>query len=149
MILPGIILVILFRYLPMGGLIIAFKDYSFRKGIWGSDWVGLENFRFIFRNPDFYSIVKNTLGINLLKLLLAFPAPIFFALLMNEIRQKKLKKFIQTSVYLPYFVSWVVFGGIVSQFLNPSTGFINNLFRITSYNVCYTKLLRVVTTITS
>jgi putative aldouronate transport system permease protein len=127
MILPGIILVILFRYLPMGGLIIAFKDYSFREGIWGSDWVGLENFRFIFRNPDFYSIVKNTLGINLLKLLLAFPAPIFFALLMNEIRQKKLKKFIQTSVYLPYFVSWVVFGGIVSQFLNPSTGFINNL----------------------
>ena len=69
MILPGVILLILFRYLPIGGVIIAFKDYSFRKGILGSDWVGLENFKFIFNSPDFYSIVKNTLGINILKLL--------------------------------------------------------------------------------
>jgi putative aldouronate transport system permease protein len=130
MLLPGVILIILFRYLPMGGLVIAFKNFSFRKGIWGSDWVGLDNFLFVFKNPDFYTIVKNTLGINLLKLIFAFPAPIFFALLINEIKSKKLKKRIQISVYLPYFVSWVVFGGIVVQFLNPSSGVVNKIIEL-------------------
>ncbi len=130
MLIPGVVLILLFRYLPMGGLVIAFKEYSFRKGIWGSEWVGFDNFLFIFKNPDFYSIVKNTLGINLLKLLIAFPAPIFFALLINEVRSNKLKKCIQTSVYLPYFVSWVVFGGIVVQFLNPSSGIVNKIIEL-------------------
>lgn len=130
MILPGLFMLILFRYLPMGGLVIAFKDYSFRRGIWGSEWVGFENFRFVFNNPDFYSIVSNTLGINILKLLFAFPAPIFFALLINELRNKTFKKCIQTSVYLPYFVSWVVFGGIVIQFLNPSSGIVNKIIEL-------------------
>lgn len=134
MILPGVILLILFRYLPIGGVIIAFKDYSFRKGILGSDWVGLENFKFIFNSPDFYSIVKNTLEINILKLLFSFPAPIFFALLINEIKNHKFKKWIQTSVYLPYFVSWVVFGGIVTQFLNPNTGIINKVIEFFGAN---------------
>ena len=134
MILPGVILLILFRYLPMGGVIIAFKDYSFRKGILGSDWVGLENFKFIFNSPDFYSIVKNTLEINILKLLFSFPAPIFFALLINEIKNHKFKKWIQTSVCLPYFVSWVVFGGIVTQFLNPNTGIINKVIEFFGAN---------------
>ena len=131
MILPGVLFMVLFRYLPMGGLVIAFKDFSLRKGIWGSDWAGLENFRFIFtRNPDFYQIVKNTLVINLLKLLFAFPMPIILALLINELKGKRLKKWIQTSVYLPYFVSWVVFGGIVIQFLSPGTGVVNRLIEL-------------------
>lgn len=130
MILPGLVLLILFRYLPMGGLVIAFKNYSFRKGIWGSEWVGLDNFRIVFHNPDFKAIVRNTLGINVLKLSFAFPAPIFFALLINELKSKKLKKCIQTSVYLPYFVSWVVFGGIVIQFLNPSSGIVNKIIEL-------------------
>lgn len=124
----ALIFMFLFRYLPMGGLIIAFKDYSIRKGIWGSDWVGLENFIFIFtKNFDFYTILKNTLGINLLRLLFGFPAPIILALMINELQNKKLKKFIQTSIYLPYFISWVVFGGIVIQFLSPSSGFVNKI----------------------
>lgn len=128
MLMPGVLFMLLFRYLPMGGLIIAFKDFSLRKGIWGSDWAGMENFKFIFtQNPDFYQIVKNTLEINLLKLLFSFPMPIVLALMINEVREGRLKKWIQTSVYLPYFVSWVVFGGIVIQFLSPGTGVVNRL----------------------
>jgi putative aldouronate transport system permease protein len=134
MILPGIIFMVLFRYLPMGGLIIAFKNYSLRKGIWGSAWVGLENFRFVFtQNPDFYSIVSNTLVINLLRLLFSFPFPIFIALLINELQEKRLKKFVQTTVYLPYFVSWVVFGGIVLQFLSTS-GFVNKVIELFGFS---------------
>lgn len=130
MILPGVLFMILFRYLPMGGLIIAFKEFSLRRGIWGSSWAGLENFKFIFtQNPDFYQIVKNTLVINLLKLLFAFPMPIVLALMINEVKGRRLKKWIQTSVYLPYFVSWVVFGGIVIQFLSPGTGVVNQLIQ--------------------
>ena len=128
MLTPGLILMILFRYFPMGGLIIAFKDYSFRKGIWGSDWVGLKNFIFIFtQNPDFFNILRNTLVINILKLIFYFPTPIILALLINEIHGNKLKRGIQTAVYLPHFVSWVVFGTIVTQFLSPSTGVVNRI----------------------
>ena len=130
MLLPGVLFMLLFRYLPMGGLIIAFKDLSLRKGIWKSAWAGMENFTFIFtQNPDFYQIVKNTLEINLLKLLFSFPMPIVLALMINEVRGVRLKKWIQTSVYLPYFVSWVVFGGIVIQFLSPGTGIVNRLIQ--------------------
>lgn len=131
MTLPGIIFMILFRYLPMGGLIIAFKNYSIRKGILGSAWVRLENFRFIFtKNPDFFNIVRNTLQINILELIFAFPFSIVLALFINEVRAKQLKKFIQSTVYLPYFVSWVVFAGIVIQFLSPDTGIVNKIIQI-------------------
>lgn len=131
MTLPGIIFMILFRYLPMGGLIIAFKNYSIRKGILGSAWVGLENFRFVFtKNPDFFNIVRNTLQINILELIFAFPFSIVLALFINEVREKQLKKFIQSTVYLPYFVSWVVFAGIVIQFLSPDTGIVNKIIQI-------------------
>lgn len=131
MTLPGIIFMILFRYLPMGGLIIAFKNYSIRKGILGSAWVGLENFRFIFtKNPDFFNIVRNTLQINILELIFAFPFSIVLALFINEVRAKQLKNFIQSTVYLPYFVSWVVFAGIVIQFLSPDTGIVNKIIQI-------------------
>lgn len=124
----ALIFMFIFKYLPMGGLIIAFKDFSLRKGVWGSDWVGLQNFIFIFtKNFDFYSILKNTLEINLLRLIFGFPAPIILALMINELRNVAFKKIIQTSIYLPYFISWVVFGGIIIQFLSPSTGFINKI----------------------
>lgn len=115
----------------MGGLIIAFKNYSIRKGILGSAWVGLENFRFVFtKNPDFFNIVRNTLQINILELIFAFPFSIVLALFINEVREKQLKKFIQSTVYLPYFVSWVVFAGIVIQFLSPDTGIVNKIIQI-------------------
>ena len=128
MLLPALIFMILFRYLPMGGLAIAFKDFSFRKGIWDSAWVGLKYFRFIFtENVDFLNIVRNTLAINILKLLFYFPVPIILALMIDEIRSVKLKRTVQTAVYLPYFVSWVVFGSIFKHFLSPGTGVVNEI----------------------
>lgn len=134
MILPGIIFMVLFRYLPMGGLVIAFKNYSLRKGILNSDWVWFDNFKFIFtKNPDFYKIISNTLVINLLRLIFSFPFPIFIALMINELQGKRLKKFVQTTVYLPYFVSWVVFGGIILQFLSTS-GIVNKVIQIFGYS---------------
>jgi putative aldouronate transport system permease protein len=130
MILPAIIFMVIFRYLPMGGLVIAFKNYSFRRGIWDSPWVGLRHFIFIFtQNLDFFNILRNTLVINLLKLAFYFPAPIILALMIHEVRSVKLKRGIQTAVYLPYFISWVVFGTIVIQFLSPGTGIVNKIIR--------------------
>jgi putative aldouronate transport system permease protein len=130
MVLPAIIFMVVFRYLPMGGLVIAFKNYSFRRGIWGSPWVGLRHFKFIFtQNLDFFNILRNTLAINILKLLFYFPAPIILALMINDVGSVKLKRSIQTFIYLPYFISWVVFGTLVIQFLSPSTGIVNNIIK--------------------
>lgn len=123
---PGLVFMLVFRYLPMGGLVIAFKDYMLRLGIWGSPWVGLKHFRFIFtQNLDFPNLLRNTLSINILKLLFYFPAPIVLALMIHEVQSLRLKRTIQTAVYLPHFVSWVVFGTIVMQFLSPRTGLVN------------------------
>ncbi len=131
MVAVGFVFMIIFRYLPMGGLIIAFKKYSFRKGIFNSDWAGFQQFEFIFtKNPDFYNILRNTLVINLLKLLFCFPAPIVLALMINEVRGVRLKRAIQTAIYLPHFVSWVVFGTIVVQFLSPSSGLVNEIIKL-------------------
>ncbi|WP_252198642.1 ABC transporter permease subunit [Clostridium sp. MCC353] len=117
---------IIYRYVPMLGLSIAFKNFSFSKGIWDSEWVGLKNFEFLFfRHPNFFQLVYNTLIINIYKLLFYFPIPIILAIFLNELKNLKLKKWIQTTIYLPHFVSWVVFGSIVIQFLMPSTGIVN------------------------
>lgn len=124
--LPGLVLLIIYRYIPMLGLSIAFKNFSFAKGIWNSDWVGFKNFEFLFfRHPNFFQLVFNTLIINIYKMIFYFPIPILLAVFLNEIRNLRLKKLIQTTIYLPHFVSWVVFGSIVIQFLMPSTGIVN------------------------
>lgn len=130
LLLPALIFMILFRYLPMGGITIAFKDYSFRKGVLGSEWVGLKHFKYLFtQNPDFFKLFFNTLVINIYKLILYFPMPILLAILINEIVSVKFKRAVQTAIYLPHFVSWVVFGGIVIQFLSPSTGIVNEIIQ--------------------
>jgi putative aldouronate transport system permease protein len=130
MILPALVFMILFRYLPMSGLAIAFKNYSFRRGIWGSPWVGLRHFAFIFsQNLDFFNILRNTLAINILKLLFYFPAPIVLALMIKDVWSVRLKRSIQTLIYLPYFISWVVFGTLVIQFLSPGSGIVNNIIK--------------------
>lgn len=130
MFIPGLLLMIIFRYLPMMGLVIAFKDYSFRKGISGSEWVGIKHFIYIFtKNLDFYNILRNTMIINLYKLLFYFPAPLFLAILINEINNIRLKRYMQTAMYLPHFVSWVVFGTIVTQFLSPGSGIVNEIIK--------------------
>lgn len=113
MMLPGIIYLIMFKYIPMMGSVIAFKDYSAYKGIWESAWCGLENFKKLFVYPDFYKILRNTIVLGLLKICLTFPIPVILALMLNELRNAKIKKGIQTIICIPYFVSWVVVGGLV------------------------------------
>lgn len=117
---PTLIYFIIFCYLPYVGLAIAFKDFSPGKGIWGSPWAGMKYFTQLFTLPEFYQVFKNTLLISLYKLIFGFPMPIIFALLLNEVRHIRFKKFIQTITYFPHFLSWVVFGGIMLTFLTPN-----------------------------
>lgn len=125
--IPGLVIVILFSYLPMYGIIIAFKDFKMARGIVGSDWVGLTHFQKIFADPNFYRVMFNTLKISLLSLLTSFPVTIIFALLINEVMNMRFKRTVQTITYLPHFLSWVVVGGFVYQLLSPSSGFLNSI----------------------
>lgn len=129
MILPVIVWYLIFAYLPMGGLVIAFKKFSVIKGIADSPWVGFDNFIKLFRTPSFLQSVKNTLIISGLNLLICFPIPIIFAILLNEIKQLRFKKFVQTVSYLPHFISWSVVGGMVYMILSPSTGVVSSVVR--------------------
>ncbi len=129
MFIPVIIFYVVFCYGPMYGILIAFKDYNFASGIWGSAWVGMENFERMFHSESFIQVFRNTLLISLYKLITGFPAPIIFALLLNELRLKRFKKTVQTISYLPYFLSWVVLGGMFIQLLSPSSGPINAVLK--------------------
>src|SRR5690625_3603597 len=110
--LPGILYFIVFRYAPMWGLVIAFKDYNPFEGIMGSPWVGLSHFKYLFTYEYFYSLLRNTLIINFMNLILYFPVPIILALMLNEIRHDVFKRVNQSIVYLPHFLSWVVVVGL-------------------------------------
>jgi putative aldouronate transport system permease protein len=128
MVWPGIIFMIIFNFIPMFGITIAFKNYSVVQGIAGffdDKWVGLKNFVDFITDDKFGRVLRNTLGINLLSLFISFPAPIIFALLLNELVSQKLKRVSQTIAYLPYFQSWIIFGGLVIHLLSPDTGAIN------------------------
>jgi putative aldouronate transport system permease protein len=129
MLLPGLAWYIIYRYLPMAGVMIAFKKYSFSQGIFGSPWIGLKNFQMLFQMRDFFLIVRNTVVISLYNLVFGFPFPVLIALLLNELYSKLFKRVIQTVIYLPHFLSWVVFGGIIIQLLSPNNGMISNLIR--------------------
>ncbi len=120
--LPVLLYLLLFCYKPMVGVVIAFKNFKILKGIWDSDWVGLANFRKIIRTPSFFRVLSNTVKISLLRLVFGFPAPILFALLLNELHADKFKKVVQTISYLPHFLSWVILGGIFISFLSPTMG---------------------------
>ncbi|MGI5892987.1 MAG: ABC transporter permease [Candidatus Merdivicinus sp.] len=127
MLIPVIAYYLIFCYAPMYGVTIAFKDYNMFEGVLGSPWVGLKNFERIFSTKDFYIVLRNTLGLNLLTLLFNFPGPIIMALLLNELRLDKFKRVIQTIIYLPHFLSWVVIASILIPMLSPSTGIINQI----------------------
>lgn len=114
----------IFKYGPLYGVVIAFKDFRVVDGIWGSPWVGLNHFIELFQNSDFYRLLKNTLLLNLYLLIFAFPAPIILALLLNEVRSRYFQRFIQTTMYLPHFVSWVIMSGLIIYFLSPTSGVI-------------------------
>lgn len=125
--LPGIIYFIIFKYVPMGGLIISFQNYSPYLGITGSEWVGLEHFKNFFMNPDFKMLLVNTFSISILNLLFFFPMPIILALLLNEVQNRFMKKSIQTMIYIPHFISMVIIASITFTLLNTESGIINQL----------------------
>ena len=104
MLLPAVILLLIFNYVPMGGIVMAFQDYRVTKGLFKSEWVGLDNFRFLMSYPDFWNIMKNTLVIACAKLILGLIVPVVFALLLNELKSKRFVKITQTLVYLPNFL---------------------------------------------
>ncbi|MGO4542605.1 ABC transporter permease [Paenibacillus sp. 2TAB19] len=125
LLLPGIVYFLVFNYVPMYGVIIAFKDFNFAKGIWNSPWIGFENFRYMFGLSDFYTVFWNSLYLSFLKLVIGFPFPIILALFLNEMRNRTYQKITQTIIYLPHFISWVIIGGILINFLSPSWGVLN------------------------
>lgn len=128
--LPAIIYIATFMYAPMYGLIIAFKNYSPAKGILGSPWKGFKWFQTFFETPRFWQILKNTLSLSLYSLIVGFPFPVILALIINDIRTTKIKKFCQTITYMPYFISTVVMVGMLSVFFSPNSGFVNTLLEM-------------------
>lgn len=126
MLIPGIVYFIIFSYIPMYGVQIAFRNYKMKLGFFGSPWVGLANFEKLFRAPDFRNALRNTIIISLLKILVGFPAPIILALMLNEVRSDKYKKTLQTISYLPHFVSYVVVYAVLYCFFSYD-GFINGV----------------------
>ena len=133
MLLPGVVALILFCYVPMFGILIAFKDYKFAKGIIGSDWVGMQHFVELFSQQNFGGVIYNTVYISFFKLIFGFPTPIILALLLNELRLQKLKNVIQTCTYLPHFFSWVVLAGIFKMFFS-NVGPVNSLLSMIGIN---------------
>ncbi|THF76574.1 ABC transporter permease [Cohnella fermenti] len=123
--LPMAAYVFIFNYLPMGGIIIAFKNYRYDEGILGSKWIGLENFKFFFTSPDMWRITRNTLGYNALFIVLGLVIPVAFALLFFGIRSKTALKIHQTTMFFPHFLSWVVVAYMAYSFLNPQSGLLN------------------------
>lgn len=120
MVLPGLIALLLFNYLPIYGVTIAFKDFKILKGITGSEWIGFANFAKLFSGNDFWHILRNTVVISLLKLVCGLPAPIILAMLLNEVKHTTYKKIIQTFTYIPHFFSWVVLAGIITMVFSTS-----------------------------
>lgn len=123
----GNYLFIIFKYVPMAGLIISFQNYSPYLGIMGSEWVGWENFKTFFMNPDFKMLLVNTFSISILNLVFFFPMPILLALLLNEIKNRFVKKSIQTMIYIPHFISMVIVASITFTLLNTESGIINQI----------------------
>lgn len=134
MILPGILYVIIFKYIPMYGMTIAFKDYNITSSISDAVWVGFDNFIDLFRRNAFQRAFYNNIIISLSKLVFGFPMPIILALLINEIKRTKLKKIVQTSVILPNFISWIVIYGLMTAIFSPNTGVMSSIAHIFGYH---------------
>lgn len=126
MMLPGIIYLIINNYMPIGGLVLAFKKYDYIKGVFGSPWTGLSNFKFLFSTNDAFSMIRNTLGYNLVFIALGTAFAVMVAIILNEIKSKLSKKFYQTFILVPYLISMVVVSYIVFAFLSTDNGLINN-----------------------
>lgn len=127
MILPGFLYFVIFKYVPMGGLVIALQDYQPYQGILNSPWVGFKHFERLFTDPQFFMILRNTLILFAMNLLFFFPVPIILALMLNEVRQQFFKRLVQTLVYIPHFMSWVIIVSISFVILSMDRGILNEL----------------------
>lgn len=125
--LPGVLYFLLFKYAPMWGLLIAFKDYNPYSGFWGSDWIGFKHFAELFASSTFYTMLRNTFAINILGIVFMFPAPIVLALMLNEVRHEVFKRVNQSIVYLPHFLSWVVVASMSFFLLSTDVGIVNKI----------------------
>jgi putative aldouronate transport system permease protein len=125
--LPGILYFIIFKFVPLWGLLIAFKEYNPYKGIWDSAWVGFANYAEMFSNPAFYHMLRNTFAINIFGLVFMFPVPIVLAVMLNEVRHETFKRINQSIVYLPHFLSWVVVASMTFFILSTDVGILNKI----------------------
>jgi putative aldouronate transport system permease protein len=127
LLLPGLLFLLLFKYAPMYGIVIAFQDYNIFAGITGSDWVGTKYFEKLIHSEEFLQVFRNTLLISVYKIVILFPIPIAVALMLNEVRRVLFKRTVQTIIYLPHFLSWVIIAGLFVDILSPSGGFVNKV----------------------
>ena len=131
MLIPGIIIIFIFHYVPLGGLIIAFQRFIPAKGLFGNQkWVGLQNFQYIFSMPNTMNVLRNTVSIAVAKIVLGLVIPITVALMLNELQLSKVKRSIQTIIYFPHFLSWIIFGSIIMDLLSPQDGIVNKLLNL-------------------
>lgn len=130
-ILPTLLYFVVFRYWPMYGVLITFKDFSGSLGIWDSPWVGFDNFNRFFSSYQFWDILQNTLFLSLFQLLVGFPLPILIAVMLHQLTSVRFKRIVQTVIYAPHFISTVVLVGILYVFLSPNSGIVNNLIKLT------------------
>ena len=128
MLIPGILIIFIFHYIPLGGLVIAFQRFVPAKGLFGNQkWVGLQNFEYIFSMPNTINVLTNTDVIAGAKIVLNLIIPITVSLMLNELRSSKLKRTVQTVIYFPHFLSWIIFGSIIMDLLSPQNGIVNRL----------------------
>ena len=138
LLVPGVLYFLIFKYWPMWGVFIAFKDYSPYLGFWQSEWVGFEYFKDFFMNPDFFRLLRNTLMLAALDLIFAFPAPLIVALMLNELRHAIYKRCIQTFIYVPHFVSWTIVVSMTFVFFTVDTGVMNKMLQsITGQEIAF------------
>lgn len=134
LLLPGMILLLIFEYYPMVGIVIAFQDFSPTKGFFRSEWVGLENIAFMLDLPDTFKVIRNTVQISLMKIVAGLVVPIVFALLLNEMRLAWFKRTVQSIVYMPHFLSWVILGGVLIDVLSKNGGAVNNVLQALGFS---------------
>ena len=138
MLIPGIIIIFIVHYVPLGGLIIAFQRFIPAKGLFGNQkWVGLQNFQYIFSMPNTMNVLRNTVTIAVAKIVLGLVIPITVALLLNELQVSKVKRSIQTIIYFPHFLSWIIFGSIIMDLLSPQNGIVNKMLNLLGHESIY------------
>jgi putative aldouronate transport system permease protein len=125
LLVPGIAYFIIFRYIPLAGNVMAFQKFNFATGVFGSEWIGLGNFAYLFNSAKFLQVLRNSIVISMLQITCGFPAPIILALMLNEVWNPAFKRTTQTVIYLPHFLSWPIIGGLLVAFLSPDRGFVN------------------------